>query len=284
MELQGRASCPRSAPNRVRPTLLIKGAGATHTHVMPLLLRFGLVLALVALLALRGQAAQQFTFGNWLVAPLRVHLLTSSNAPAVHTTLTERDVHRIVKKINGVWSQAGISLWLESIVREESLPYTTNMGAMDNLHGLLKLRPEGTRATNMFHLYYIKRFAANGVYLGEAMFVKDSASLREVQGGLDEPLPRVSSHEIGHALTLQHCTNEHHLMFRGTTGWTLDEEEIAQARAAAAKIPWITPALVIAQMAGKTPAEARQCYLKLSVIPLENENVRLAREKTAAGL
>jgi hypothetical protein len=218
---------------------LLQPMRARHSRLVPLL-RWVSLNVVFALLAWRSEAAGEFSFDDWLVAPVRVHLLTSSNAPAVHTTLTEDDVHRIVKKINGIWAQAGISLWLESVVREESLPYSTNMGtSLDNLHRLLNLRPEGTKATNMFHLYFIKQFTANGVYLGEAMFVKDTASLREVPGGMDEPLPRVSSHEIGHALTLQHCTNEHHLMFRGTTGWKLDQEEIAQARKAAGKIPWI---------------------------------------------
>ena len=261
---------------------LESGGGGDDTWVVPL--RFGLIYTICILLALTSLAAEKFTLDDWLVAPVRVHLLSSSNAPAVHTTLTESDVHRIMKKINGVWSQAGISFWLESVVREESLPYATNMGAPDNLHGLLKLRPEKSKATNMFHLYYIKRFSANGVYLGEAMFVKDTASLREVPGGIDEPLPRVSSHEIGHALTLQHCTNEHHLMFRGTTGWKLDSDEIEQARKAASKAPWITAASTLAGMtAGKPPAEARRLYSQLAVIPLDDRLVRTARERLAGG-
>src|SRR5436189_5812082 len=36
-----------------------------------------------------------FTFDNWLLAPVRVHLLSASNAPAIHTTLSETDVTRI---------------------------------------------------------------------------------------------------------------------------------------------------------------------------------------------
>jgi dienelactone hydrolase len=139
--------------------------------------------------------------------------------------------------MNGIWSQARIRLQLESLVREEALPYSPDMA--DNLRGLLALRPEATKDTNLLHLYYVKRLSVNGAYLGEAMFVKDTAALREVPGGIDEPLPRVSSHEIGHAFTLQHCSNEQHLMFRGTTGTNLDEGEIKQARAAAGNIPWI---------------------------------------------
>ena len=51
----------------------------------------------------------RFIFDDWLLAPVRVHLLSASNAPAIHTTLTGADVQRILKKLNGVWSQAGIT-------------------------------------------------------------------------------------------------------------------------------------------------------------------------------
>jgi predicted Zn-dependent protease len=54
--------------------------------------------------------------------------------------------------------------------------------------------------------------------------------LREVPGGLDEPLPRVTSHEIGHALGLEHRQDTTNLMQSGTTGFSLNEAEIATAR------------------------------------------------------
>jgi hypothetical protein len=227
-----------------------------------------------------------FAFNEWLVAPVRIHLLSASNGPAIHSTLTNSDVERILKKMNGVWSQAGISFWLESLVREESLNqgYTARMGLPDDLRGLLSLRPEASRATNLFHIYYVKRFSANGVYLGEAMFVKDTAKLESVPGGIDEPLPRVSSHELGHALSLQHHTNLHHLMYRGTTGTNLDAVEIRQARAAAQKLPWIERAPDVFKRAGelrekKNAAEARRHYSRLAAIPLDEPQVRLSRQR-----
>jgi len=229
----------------------------------------------------------KFSFSDWLIAPVRVHLLAATNGPAIHTTLTNSDVARVLKKMNGIWSQAGISFWLESLVREESLNqgYTARMGLPDDLRGLLSLRPEASRATNLFHIYYVKRFSANGVYLGEAMFVKDTAKLEPVPGGIDEPLPRVSSHELGHALSLQHHTNRHHLMFRGTTGTNLDAVEIRQARAVAERLPWIERAPDLLKRAGelnekKNAAEARRLYSRLAVIPLDEPSVRLSRERT----
>ena len=253
-------------------------------------LAFCTLLAVVAWSA-HAEAAEQpprpgFGFNEWLVAPVRVHLLSASNGPAIHTTLTESDIERILKKINGVWSQAGISFWLESLVREEAQNqgYTARLGLPDDLRGLLSLRPSASRATNLFHVYYVKRFSANGVYLGEAMFVKDTAKLETVPGGIDEPLPRVSSHELGHALSLQHHTNLHHLMFRGTTGTNLDAVEIHQARAAAQSFPWIERAPDLFKRAGelrekKNAAEARRLYSRLAVIPLNAPAVYLSRQR-----
>lgn len=279
------------APLRLQLLGLACQRNGSHTGVVPFGSRLvsprGLVALLALLPALGGSPDSKsgFSFDDWLVAPVRVHLLTASNAPAVHTTLTETDVHHILNKMNGIWAQAGISFWLESLVRERALPCSTKLDEPDDLQGLLALRPEGTKATNLFHLYYVKRFSANGVYLGEAMFVKDTASLRTVDGGIDEPLPRVSSHEIGHAFTLQHCANEQHLMFRGTTGTNLDEVEISQAREAAQKLTWIMSAPAMWKNAAQASrarqtVEARRLYSQLATIPLDEPPVRIARQRT----
>jgi hypothetical protein len=227
-----------------------------------------------------------FTFDSWLLAPLRVHLLSASNAPAIHTKLSEPDVNRILKKMNGVWSQAGITFWLESVVREEATnqDYALKMGQADDLRGLLTLRPALSRATNCFHIYYVSQFSVNGVYLGAAMFVKDRASLRPIPGGIDEPLPRVSSHELGHALSLAHHTNDTHLMARGTTGTNLGLFEIQKARDAAGELPWIERASDVLHRAdalqGKS-TEAHALYTRIATMPLEDRRVRRARGRSS---
>jgi len=245
---------------------------------------------LVAACAARGAELQpKFQFDDFLLAPLRVHLLSASNAPNIHTTLKETDLTRILGKINGIWSQAGITFHLESLVREEAENQQLNpvLGTPNDLRFLLAVRPEATRDTNLFHLYYIKSFSANGVYLGEAMFVKDTASLREVRGGIDEPIPRVSSHELGHALTLMHHTNDFHLLARGTTGTNFDRMEIQQARAAAEQLPWVERASAVWKRAetlrkDRRAAEAQKLYGQLAVIPLDDNKVRAAKKRAEA--
>jgi len=230
-----------------------------------------------------------FTFDEYLLAPLRIHLLSATNAPAIQTTLTDSDIARILKKINGIWSQAGICFWLESLVREEAAHQEIGslLGKSNDLSIMLKLRPETTRATNLFHLYYIKNFSANGVYLGAAMFVKDTATLRAVPGGIDEPLPRVSSHELGHALSLPHHTNVLHLLASRTTGTNLDAAEIRQARVAAGKFLWIEPAPSVLKRADDLDREgkqdnARTLYQMLAPIPLDEPPLHRARKRATS--
>jgi hypothetical protein len=233
------------------------------------------LLALVNLPAKAGMTNQPvFKFEEYLIAPLRIHLLSASNAPAVQTSLAEADIARILKKINGIWSQAGICFSLESLVREEAVHQEIGslLGKPNDLSIMLRLRPTATQATNLFHLYYVKEFSANGVYLGAAMFVKDTASLRAVPGGIDEPLPRVSSHELGHALGLPHHSNVLHLLASHTTGTNLDAFEIRQAREAAGKFPWIETAPAVLkradnlQKAGRAE-EASKLYRMIAPIP-----------------
>ena len=209
-----------------------------------------------------------------LLIPLRVHLLAAKGLPEITTTLTDMDVTRILHKINLVWAPAGLHFYLESVVNEEAANpevFLAHKGAAERF-GLLSLRPEESKGSTLFHVYYLKLMSVNGIYLGEAIFVKDTASLRAVAGGIDEPLPRVTSHELGHAFGLPHREDTTNLMASGTTGICLNDEEIQRVRERAKKFGWIEPAGAVKQRAeelvraGKI-AEAEVLRRRLAGLP-----------------
>src|SRR5207248_1167101 len=77
---------------------------------------------LLVTLSLHGQLKNSdFGFADYLLAPVRVHLLSARDSAAIQTTLTAEDINRILGKLNGVWAQAGLHFYLESLVREEAV-------------------------------------------------------------------------------------------------------------------------------------------------------------------
>ena len=170
-----------------------------------------------------------------LTLPVRVHLMQSETMPAMHTTLVEPDIRRIFGKVNKVWSQAGIQFEIESIGPTTAVPAPPEMRLKPEFDRVHSMIPKQRLSALAIDVCYVKEVRPNGFYYGEPIVVKDTAKLQEVAGGLDEPLPRVTSHEIGHALGLKHRQDKTNLMQSGTTGFSLNEAEIAAARATAAE-------------------------------------------------
>lgn len=209
---------------------------------------FALLLALVACLASSPDeafATKPLPPSEFLVIPLRVHILTSEDLSDVDCKLSDDDLKRILGKVNLVWHQAGIHWGLDSIVREPAARQDRFKTARDLSGrkevplGLFRvLMPRESVAADGLNVYYIHKFSVNGVYLGDRIaFVQETARLREVEGGIDEPIPRVTAHELGHALGLPHRQARTNLLASGTTGTTLNAEEIAKAREVARTTP-----------------------------------------------
>lgn len=184
-------------------------------------------LALVAMLSAAFAEHPQITL------PVRVHLVKSDTIHDMHTTLTESDVHRILGKVNAVWGQAGIRFEIESIVDTTAIPLEPDARFETEFERVKAMIPRDRLSDAAIDICYVKSVRPNGFYYGEPIVVKDTATLRPVTDGLDEPLPRVTSHEIGHALGLPHRQELTNLMASGTTGFSLNDAEIAIARAKA---------------------------------------------------
>jgi hypothetical protein len=191
-----------------------------------------------------GVAAR--AYGDFLILPLHVHVLKATDLPEIDCALTDADIDRIVGKVNAIWHAAGIHWNLQPRIHEAAARQGEFRKRRDSVHelgpiplGLYRsLVPEASRTKTGLHVYFIHQFGVNGVYLGDATaFVQETAKLRPVEGGIDEPLPRVTAHELGHALGLPHRQDRTNLLASGTTGTSLNAAESDLARKFAIKTP-----------------------------------------------
>jgi hypothetical protein len=227
------------------------------------------------------EALKPPAFEEFVVIPLRVHILSSSDLPDVNCGLTDADIKRILGKVNRIWHQAGVHWGLESLVREPASKQDRFKAAFEAAEGAEKLgafpmlAPEGSWLGEGLNVYFIHRFPVNGLYFGDGMaFVQESAVLRRVPGGLDEPIPRVTAHELGHALGLPHRQDRTNLLASGNNGTTLNEAEVArsleqaQATPGSLTVPELRKKVDEALAKGET-AEARRLLSWLAEIPGE---------------
>lgn len=173
---------------------------------------------------------------RFLVIPLRVHVLKASKLPEVDCHLTDADIARILGKVNRIWEQAEVYWGLESIVREpaarqDAFRLALSLNSEIDLALYRLLVPKGPGHDRGVDVYFLHELPVNGVWMGEDyVIVKETAELRAVPGGIDEPIPRVTSHELGHTLGLSHHRDESHLLASGTTGTVLGPDEAETSR------------------------------------------------------
>jgi hypothetical protein len=272
-------------------------------------------------------------YDEFIVIPLRIHVLTATDLPEIDCKLSDDDVRRIVGKVNRVvWQQAGIHFGIESIRREPAARQDDFRRWRELTGGHLPLdvypmlrpgqdkskdadapadspaapaaaadpagpaSPAGAANTSPaeapfegLHVYYVHELPTNGVYFGDGFaFVKETASLRPVEGGIDEPIPRVTAHELGHALSLPHRQNWTNLMASGNSGTLLHAAEVAAARAAAGRLAgaagmstWRDRAAA-AEEAGDT-VTARRLWAWLADVPGDGaKNAAARRDRVKA--
>jgi hypothetical protein len=197
------------------------------------------LLAAICTLASSARAADPATrpaAADVIFLPLHVHVLSAHARPDIDCSLKDEDLDRILGKVNKVWRQAGIQFMIQPIHREQAVKIEEFDKQKDRilaggLGAYRLLAPPQTRDLPGLHVYYVHELPPNGVYIGGNLaFVKETASLRKVEGGIDEPLPRVTSHELGHGLGLPHRQDKTNLMASGTTGITFNDAEVVISR------------------------------------------------------
>jgi hypothetical protein len=225
-----------------------------------------------------ADATQPPAYEQFFVIPLRVHILTAADLPEVDCHLSDADIQRILSKVNRIWNKAGIHWGLESIVKEPAarqarFRIARELDGPGNLALFRILIPEASRPFEGINVYYVHQFPVNGVWMGEDFaIVQETAKLRPVEGGIDEPVPRVTAHELGHALGLSHRQARTNLLASGTTGTSLNTAEVETARRQALRIPGVATVEGLRQAARKAAeagdvATARRSWLWLSQIP-----------------
>jgi hypothetical protein len=225
------------------------------------------------------------------VVPLRVHVLTADDLPEVDCKLTDDDITRILGKVNQVWNKAGIHFGLESLVREpaaerDRFRLARELSGVVRLGTYRVLMPESTRRFDGLHVYYVHQLEVNGVYMQDDFaFVKETARLRPVEGGIDEPIPRVTSHELGHALGLSHRENKTNLLASGTTGTLLNAQEVGVSRAKASRVKGVRSVPDVRKSAKDATSKgdvdaARRLWTWLAEIPGDGSNEAKVRLKS----
>jgi hypothetical protein len=224
-------------------------------------------------------------FDEFLVLPLRVHLLSATDLPEIDCKLSDFDVNRIIGKVNRIWNNAGIHWGVESIVREPAarqsrFRLTRDLDGPRSIALYRMLIPESHNGFAGLHIYYMHTFTINGVWMGSNFaIIQDSARLNEVEGGIDEPIPRVTAHELGHALGLPHRQNRTNLLASGTTGTQLNTSEAEAARKRAREIKGVRSVAELKAAASEADCAgdgelARKLWSWLREIPGSGEEPR----------
>lgn len=153
--------------------------------------------------------------------------------PALSTRRTEEELLAILDAMNDIWSQASIRLELESIGTLEVPEAALRAVSAGNIRAFFeelggRVESPQPAATNGF---YIRRLGGpNGISVSRlrSYFVIDEPSVFD---------RRVSSHEVGHRLGLQHVLNDRdRLLYSGTNGMRLTEDEAEVARQGARQL------------------------------------------------
>jgi hypothetical protein len=207
-------------------------------------------LALIAGLVLatsRIAGAQDVPAADFVIIPLRVHVLTAPDIDMANCKLTDADVARVVGNINAIWHKAGIHFVVEAVLREpagQQGRFRTTAalaGGEIGADDLRMLLPSASRVFDGLHVYCFHELPFNSASMGDdVVFANEGARVREIPGGGKDPIARVTPHALGNLLALQNLEEPRDLMGGGTSGIALTGAQAEAARKVARTIPGAT--------------------------------------------
>lgn len=167
---------------------------------------------------------------------VRVHLMQSIANPRLQTTLTEKEARAIFDEVNDIWAQAGIRFELESINSLQALDLAPKRWYIKDRDWVKKAIPTDHFSPTAIDVCFVKDMGPNGFFYGEPVVVCENPEFHKVSGGAGNPVARVTAHELGHVLFLQHRQERTNLMASGKNGISLNPQEIKDARKRALEI------------------------------------------------
>ncbi len=144
------------------------------------------------------------------VLPVRVHMLTSTTASDLNSTLSDDELGDVLNEVNLVWEQAGIRWEIESVVREAAVhaekylvaSQAERPGPTTIRPVMLEICPEDHWLDGGWNICVIRRFPfpTGGVFLRE----RREVVWPELTRG--RVYPNMLAHELGHSLCLRHSS------------------------------------------------------------------------------
>jgi len=200
--------------------------------------KLGKFLCLLALLRIEG--SEPFPV---LRLPVQVHLMRSASQPRLQTTLAEDDVRALFKEVNVIWAQAGIEFEVVAVQLLQALERPQKRWFERDRNWVKAAIPTETFNATAIDVCFVREMGPNGFFYGEPVVVCENPEFTKVSGGADNPVARVTAHELGHVLFLQHRQDHTNLMASGRNGTSLNRPEIKDARARAQQIlsQWRSP-------------------------------------------
>ncbi len=167
---------------------------------------------------------------------VRAHLMQSIANPRLQTSLTEKEARAIFNEVNDIWSQAGIRFELEAVDSLQALDLAPKRWYIKDRDWVKSAIPTDQFSPTAIDVCFVKNMGPNGFFYGEPVVVCENPEFHEVSGGAANPVARVTAHELGHVLFLQHRQERTNLMASGKNGVSLNSEEIKAARKRALEI------------------------------------------------
>ncbi|MBN8418360.1 MAG: hypothetical protein J0L73_05550 [Verrucomicrobia bacterium] len=167
---------------------------------------------------------------------VRAHLVQSATNPRLQTTLTERGIRAAFEEVNAIWSPAGIRFELEAVASLRALDLAPKRWFIKDRDWVKSAIPTNQFSPTAIDVCFVKDMGPNGFFYGEPVVVCENPEFHKVSGGTDNVVARVTAHELGHVLFLQHRQERTNLMASGKNGVSLNEQEIKDARRRALEI------------------------------------------------